>query len=179
MNGDARRETLARGLLGGPYAALTPVQQSVVDLIAAEAPTGVAPQLRLDDRSRLDRLADQVAAVGGSWRFIATFLAALVAWTAVNLLLTRIGRAFDPYPFIFLNLVLSMVAALQAPIIMMSQNRQAARDRAAAEHDYRVNLRAELEIMRLHDRLELSEAQLARLEAAVASLSPIQDPAKT
>ena len=72
-----------------------------------------------------------------------------------------------------------MVAALQAPIIMMSQNRQAARDRAAAEHDYRVNLRAELEIMRLHDRLELSEAQLARLEAAVASLSPIQDPAKT
>ena len=96
----------------------------------------------------------------------------MAVWVGANLLLA--GRAFDPYPFIFLNLVLSTVAALQAPVIMMSQNRQAARDREAAEHDYRVNLRAELEIMRLHDRLQLSQGQLQRIEAAVAALAPDQ-----
>lgn len=88
----------------------------------------------------------------------------------MNLVLARWDRAFDPYPFIFLNLVLSTLAAVQAPVILMSQNRQAGRDRQAAEHDYRVNLRAELEIMRLHNRLQLSEAQLTRIEAAVAVL---------
>lgn len=106
-------------------------------------------------RSVGDRLADQVAAFGGSWTFIILALIALLAWVLLNsALLTLGGPSFDPYPFIFLNLILSMLAALQAPIIMMSQNRQTARDRLAAGLDYEINLKAELEIMGLHKKLE-------------------------
>ncbi|MGB8817114.1 MAG: DUF1003 domain-containing protein [Rhizobiaceae bacterium] len=101
-----------------------------------------------------DRLADNVAAFGGSWTFIIIFFAVLLAWVASNVFLMRIGQAFDPYPFIFLNLVLSMIAAVQAPIIMMSQNRQAAKDRLVAGHDYEINLKAELEILALHEKLD-------------------------
>lgn len=175
MTGDERRQELALGLLGAPFSELTPVQRSVVDLIAAEAPTGLAPVLT-DDRTGWERLADSMAEIGGSWSFLGGFAVAMAAWVGSNLLLALIGRAFDPYPFIFLNLVLSTLAAIQAPVILMSQNRQAARDRQAAEHDYRVNLRAELEIMRLHDRLQLSEAQLQRIEAALAALGPASAP---
>lgn len=106
----------------------------------------------------------------GVHRYIFSLI--LVGWAALNLLLARFAMAFDPYPFIFLNLMLSAVAALQAPVIMMSQKRQAVRDRLAAEHDYTVNLRAELEIMRLHDKLLLNEGQMGRIEAALATLSP-------
>ena len=93
------------------------------------------------------------------------FLAFLVVWAVLNVeVLAPRHEAFDPYPFIFLNLLLSMVAALQAPIIMMSQNRQGARDRMEAANDYRVNLKAELEIQRLHEKLdELRESQWAEL----------------
>jgi len=106
-------------------------------------------------RSVGDRLADQVAAFGGSWTFIILALIALLTWVLLNsALLTLGGSSFDPYPFIFLNLILSMLAALQAPIIMMSQNRQTARDRLAASLDYEINLKAELEIMGLHKKLE-------------------------
>jgi uncharacterized membrane protein len=102
------------------------------------------------------RLADRVASFGGSWAFIALFLGTLVAWVALNsVVLARYAAAFDPYPYVFLNLVLSMLAALQAPVILMAQNRQAARDRLAAGHDYEVNLKAELEIMGLHEKLDL------------------------
>jgi uncharacterized membrane protein len=169
MTLDDRREDLAQGLLGSPFSALTPVQRSVVELIAAEAPTGLTPVLS-DGRTRWDRLADRMAEVGGSWRFLGGFALAMSLWIASNLGLAIFSRAFDPYPFIFLNLVLSTLAAIQAPVILMSQNRQSSRDRQAAEHDYRVNLRAELEIMRLHDRLDLSAKQLKRIEAAVAVL---------
>jgi uncharacterized membrane protein len=102
-----------------------------------------------------DRLADRVATFGGSWTFIILCLAALVAWTAFNAAAVawRVA-AFDPYPFIFLNLILSMLAALQAPVILMSQNRQAARDRLAAGLDYEVNLKAEIEIIELHEKLD-------------------------
>ena len=114
-----------------------------------------------------DRLADKVAAVGGSWGFIFTSLTILVAWMLLNSdVLSHWNRAFDPYPYIFLNLMLSMIAALQAPIIMMSQNRAGDRDRVAASHDYEVNLRAELEIMRLHEKIDVLVARLAREEAA-------------
>jgi uncharacterized membrane protein len=148
-------EELAQQLLGCAYAALTPVQRSVIDLISNEAPSAVDPTLKHDDRKFGDRLADRVAAVGGSWGFIIAFGVVLTAWMAWNEL-TRGGHlAFDPYPFIFLNLMLSMLAAIQAPVIMMSQNRAAARDRQGAEHDYIVNLRAELEIMHLHDKIDL------------------------
>jgi uncharacterized membrane protein len=111
------------------------------------------------------RLADRVAAFGGSWTFILLFGAILLAWVVLNSwVLARRGEVFDPYPYILLNLVLSMLAALQAPIIMMSQNRQAAKDRLDAAHDYEVNLKAELEIRTLHDKLDhLREQQWAEL----------------
>jgi uncharacterized membrane protein len=100
-----------------------------------------------------DRIADSIARVGGSWSFIITFLVFLAIWTIGNTVLLSV-EAFDPYPFIFLNLVLSMIAALQAPVIMMSQNRQSERDRIDAAHDYEVNLRAEIEIMALHEKFD-------------------------
>jgi uncharacterized membrane protein len=100
-----------------------------------------------------ERVADRVAEFGGSWRFILIFAAVLVGWIALNSALL-LRDAFDPYPYILLNLVLSCLAAVQAPIIMMSQNRQEARDRLRAEHDYRVNLKAELEIRHLHWKMD-------------------------
>lgn len=154
MSRDDLLDELSRTLLGDDYAGLTPAQQSVIDLISEQTPSAIDPLLRTDARTRWERLADQVAAFGGSWRFLGGFAAALLLYTAINLALQPFGQAFDPYPFIFLNLVLSTLAAVQAPVIMMSQNRQATRDREAAEHDYRVNLRAELEIMQLHDKLD-------------------------
>jgi uncharacterized membrane protein len=147
-------QELAQQLLGCAYEALTPVQRSVIDLIANETPSGVDPDLNHDDRRFGERLADRVAAVGGSWGFIIAFGLVLVAWMGWNSATRGHALAFDPYPFIFLNLMLSMLAAIQAPVIMMSQNRAAARDRQAAGHDYVVNLRAELEIMHLHDKLD-------------------------
>ena len=118
-----------------------------------------------DDRTRGQRAADAIARFGGSWTFIGLFALFLLLWTLVNVdLLAPIRRAFDPYPFIFLNLILSMLAAIQAPIIMMSQNRAAERDRRQAQADYEVNLKAELEIRRLHDRLDfLREREWAEL----------------
>jgi uncharacterized membrane protein len=102
-----------------------------------------------------DRWADRVAGFGGSWTFIAMFMGYLLAWVVLNtVVLVRSNEAFDPYPYIFLNLILSMVAAVQAPVILMSQNRQAARDRIAAGLDYEINLKAEVEIMALHEKLD-------------------------
>lgn len=106
-----------------------------------------------DDRTLGQRVADRVASFGGSWSFIGLFIGAIATWVAVNTTYLAL-RPFDPFPFILLNLFLSMLAAVQAPIIMMSQNRQAARDRADAAHDYEVNLKAELEIRHLHDKLD-------------------------
>ncbi|MBS1156925.1 MAG: hypothetical protein H6R07_2849 [Proteobacteria bacterium] len=113
------------------------------------------------------RLADRIAIFGGSWTFILIFLSVLLAWIVLNtLILTQLGKPFDPYPYVFLNLILSMLAALQAPVIMMSQNRHAAKDRAAAEHDYEVNLKSELEILALHQKIDiLREQQWADLVA--------------
>jgi len=108
-----------------------------------------------------ERIADRVAQFGGSWTFILLFVGFLAGWIVLNTVLWRRWK-FDSYPFIFLNLMLSMVAALQAPIILMSQNRQAARDRIAAALDYEVNLKAELEIMALHEKLDA--LRIARLE---------------
>ncbi|WP_246038886.1 DUF1003 domain-containing protein [Peristeroidobacter soli] len=117
------------------------------------------PNRRLDAEATLgDRLADRVAGFGGSWAFILGFIVFLICWAAFNLLAGR-EHAPDPYPFIFLNLILSMLAALQAPIIMMSQNRQADKDRLMATHDYEVNLKAEIEIMALHEKLDAVRTQ--------------------
>jgi uncharacterized membrane protein len=113
------------------------------------------------------RLADRIAIFGGSWTFILLFLFVLFLWIVLNtVVLARLSKPFDPYPYIFLNLILSMLAALQAPVIMMSQNRYAAKDRVAAEHDYEVNLKAELEILALHQKVDtLREQQWVELVA--------------
>ena len=167
------REQLALDLLGANYSQLTEQKRSVIDLIADQKPSGLGPMAKVDDRDRWQKLADKVAQVGGSWAFILAFLLTLLTWVGINVFLAT--RAFDPYPFIFLNLMLSMVAALQAPVIMMSQNRQAMVDRAAAEHDYVVNLRAELEIMLLHDKLDALRERdiLARTDAIDAQLKQL------
>ena len=102
------------------------------------------------------RMADNVASFGGSWAFIIIFMVVLIAWIILNsfILIKLRSGSFDPYPYIFLNLILSMLAAIQAPIIMMSQNRQSYKDRLSAEHDYEVNLKAELEIIALHEKID-------------------------
>ena len=121
------------------------------------------PNQRLIEQATLgERVSDRVARLGGSWPFIGLFVAFLLAWILLNALPSV--RALDPYPFIFLNLILSMIAALQAPIIMMSQNRQSAKDRLMAGHDYEVNLKAEIEIMALHEKMDaLRSEQLTAL----------------
>jgi uncharacterized membrane protein len=100
-----------------------------------------------------ERLSDRIASFGGSWPFIIIFGAVLAIWIAINTVVLA-TRAFDPYPFILMNLILSCLAAIQAPIIMMSQNRSEDRDRARAENDYKVNLKAELEIRHLHEKID-------------------------
>jgi uncharacterized membrane protein len=117
------------------------------------------------------RIADSIARIGGSWGFIITFLLFLVFWTLVNTLILM-REAFDPYPFIFLNLILSMLAAIQAPIIMMSQNRQSERDRFFAAKDYEVNLKSEIEVMGLHHKIDIAVLkELQDLRADVARLT--------
>jgi CRP/FNR family cyclic AMP-dependent transcriptional regulator len=113
-----------------------------------------------------DRLADAVARFGGSWRFIIAFGVVLAAWVAVNVVL--VTRAWDPYPFILLNLFLSMLAAVQAPVIMMSQNRQDAKDRLRSELDFAVNRKAEMEITQLAAKLNRIEDRLDDLQEALA-----------
>jgi uncharacterized membrane protein len=105
------------------------------------------------DLSLGERLADRIADFGGSWPFIIVFVGFLLFWIALNSVVLLL-KPFDPYPFILLNLVLSSLAAIQAPVIMMSQNRQEARDRLRGEYDYRVNLKAELEIRQLHEKID-------------------------
>ena len=106
------------------------------------------------------RIADRVASFGGSWTFIGLFLLFMVLWMLTN---TELGGHFDTYPFILLNLILSCLAAMQAPVIMMSQNRQAAKDRNDAKVDYEVNLRSETEIARLHEKIDQREREIQEL----------------
>lgn len=127
--------------------------EQIMDLIQKRENTAENINDAYDEQTTFgQRLADKIAAFGGSWAFIITFFAILIGWMALNGILGHI--AFDPYPFILLNLVLSSLAALQAPVIMMSQNRQEERDRLRAENDYKVNLKAELEIRSLHDKID-------------------------
>lgn len=120
-----------------------------------------------------ERVADGIARVGGSWSFIIAFLSFLVVWTIINTIILM-SRAFDPYPFVFLNLILSMLAAIQAPIIMMSQNRQAERDRFEAAKDYEVNLKAELEVLSLHQKIDMRVlTELTALREDVSRLNAI------
>jgi uncharacterized membrane protein len=123
------------------------------------------PNEAIEERETFgNRVADKVASFGGSWTFISFFGVVMVAWVIVNTILLR-ERAFDAYPFILLNLFLSMLAAIQAPIIMMSQNRQDAKDRIRSELDYRVNLKAELEVTEVLRRMDGMEEALERLRS--------------
>ena len=126
---------------------------------------GSDPHALFDERLTFgQKLADRVATVGGSWGFIIGFGVFLGAWAILNTVILA-AHAFDPFPFIFLNLMLSMLAALQAPVIMMSQNRQAAKDRFEARLDYETNQRAEAQIEALHDKIDTLHEELARLAA--------------
>lgn len=149
-------ERLAIQLLGKTLDELESEEAKVLQHIHHVQRTSRDASDLADEKSTFgERLSDNVARVGGSWAFIIVFALVLFGWMILNTeILGKIGKAFDPYPYIFLNLMLSTVAAIQAPIIMMSQNRQSTKDRIAASHDYEVNLRAELEIMRLHAKID-------------------------
>jgi uncharacterized membrane protein len=162
---------LAKELLESGLTCLSEREQRVVAHIAKRLHVTRDVNLLVKEKQTFgEALADQVAEFGGSWTFIVTFTGMLTAWVVVNTVaLARYGGGFDPYPFIFLNLILSMVAALQAPVILMSQNRQAARDRVAAALDYEINLKAELEIMALHEKLD--RIRVEHLEGTLSALS--------
>lgn len=133
---------------------LTAVDQEVLAAIKEQELLTANLNVQFEKNLTLgEHIADRVASFGGSWGFIIFFGLVLLAWVTLNSL-TWIKKPFDPYPFIFLNLILSCLAAIQAPVIMMSQNRQAAKDRLQAEHDYRVNLKAELEIRMLNEKMD-------------------------
>jgi uncharacterized membrane protein len=147
----------AQKLFKSEYEKLTKQEQHVAHHINERTP--ISENVIQDYSEQLtfgQKMADNVASFGGSWAFIIIFMVVLIAWIILNsFILIKLGSgSFDPYPYIFLNLILSMLAAIQAPIIMMSQNRQAYKDRLSAEHDYEVNLKSELEIIALHEKVD-------------------------
>ncbi len=154
MNQDVH--DFARRMLHKGFESLTSREQNVVRRFAERL--HVSRNINQEQQERLtfgQRVADRVAAFGGSWPFIFLFGAVLFLWIGLNsFVLARSHEVFDPFPYILLNLILSMLAAIQAPVIMMSQNRQGAKDREQVEHDYEVNLKAELEILSLHEKMD-------------------------
>jgi uncharacterized membrane protein len=133
---------------------LTELDRRVAESIARQETLAENPEEEYEDTRTLgERLSDILASFGGSWGFLITFGIFLFGWMAINVV-QGLSGAFDPYPFILLNLILSTLAAIQAPVIMMSQKRQEAKDRLRSENDYRVNLKAELEIRHLHEKLD-------------------------
>jgi uncharacterized membrane protein len=168
LRGVARQ---TRSVLGGAASAadvsaqlhkLSEFEKRVFERLRGRAPRSVDPNALFDAQMTFgQRVADQVARFGGSWTFIGLFLLFMLCWMIWN---TEFAQHFDPFPFILLNLILSCLAALQAPVIMMSQNRQASKDRIDAKNDYDVNLRSEQEITRLHAKFdELREREWAEL----------------
>lgn len=150
---DLRAEFVAH-LLEKERGELSSLEMEVVESLAAHETLAEDVERSFEARRTFgDRMADGLASFGGSWGFIGLFAGFLLAWIIFNLAVA--GRAqFDPYPFILLNLVLSCLAAVQAPVIMMSQKRLEARDRLRAENDFKINLKAELEIRHLHEKLD-------------------------
>jgi uncharacterized membrane protein len=133
---------------------LTSIEEEVIKSIHEQELVTINIEEELAENISLgDRMADHIATFGGSWRFITIFFSFLLTWMAINVYVLS-ARPFDPYPFILLNLILSCLAAIQAPIIMMSQNRQESKDRQRSEYDYKVNLKAELEIRLLHEKVD-------------------------
>jgi uncharacterized membrane protein len=155
---------LARQLLDLDDGDLKPHERAVIERCVRRLAVSRNINIDVEKSSTFgERLADRVAEVGGSWGFIIGFGVFIALWSLVNTILLA-THAFDPYPFIFLNLTLSMLAAVQAPLILMSQNRAAARDRLVANHDYAVNLKAEIEVAALHEKLdEIRSGELATM----------------
>jgi uncharacterized membrane protein len=153
---------------------LTDLEHTVIDSVARHETLATNVEADIHERATFgEALADRVARFGGSWIFITLFAVVIAIWIAINVLPLVTSAPFDPYPFILLNLALSCLAAIQAPLIMMSQHRQEAKDRLRSENDYRINLKAELEIRHLHEKLDhllvrqwqrLAEIQQIQLE---------------
>lgn len=180
-----REHHVAENLLGEQYEAMDARTQKVVKHLTQREHISRHPTQNSKQPATLgQRAADAMARFGGSWTFIFIFIVVLITWVVLNsVILLHYDRAFDPYPYILLNLFLSMLASIQAPIILMSQNREAEIDRQQAENDYEVNLKAELEILLLHDKIDslreqqwqemmaLQQAQINLLEKLLAEKS--------
>lgn len=180
MKLDTSPEALAQELLGRSYDDLHEEEQRTLARVMSSDIELDPDELDFVNNSLGDKLADSVARVGGSWGFILGFSVVLVSWMLINSRWAEsLGIAWDTYPYIFLNLMLSTLAALQAPIIMMSQNRQARKDRISNRHDYEVNLRTTVEILRLHRKIDKIFNKLGQLGATVdevaASSEPVQE----
>jgi uncharacterized membrane protein len=148
-------EKLSTESFGQSYSELEDTQQAVIESIAEQVPLAVNINDEFHEKTSLgDRVSDAIAKFGGSWTFIFMFFGFIASWITVNTIWLITGDSFDPYPFILLNLGLSSLAAFQAPIIMMSQNRQAAKDRIEQDMRYQTNLKIEIEIIRLHEKLD-------------------------
>jgi uncharacterized membrane protein len=160
---DSSVKLLAQRLLQKDFTDIPDRERRVIERVAKRV--SISRDTNTEHEASLtfgDRLADQVASFGGSWKFLILFAVFIAAWVLLNSVMLVVG--FDPYPYILLNLFMSMLASIQAPVIMMSQNRQAVKDRLAAAHDYEVNLKAEIEIMALHEKLdEMRAKDLAEL----------------
>lgn len=167
------RALYVQDLLTAESGELTAIERKVADSLMTHETLAENVEQEYEDRRSLgERLSDRLASFGGSWMFIVGSCVALGIWIAINMAIGE-RKAFDPYPFILLNLILSCVAALQAPIIMMSQKRQEAKDRLRSLNDYQINLKAELEIRHLHEKVDhlisrqwqrLAEMQQMQLE---------------
>ena len=148
------RAQYVRGVLESEKGDLSAIETEVVEsLREGEVLTRNVSMEFEEQRTVGQRVADRLASFGGSWKFIIIFMSVLSGWIILNSIVL-ITRRFDPFPFILLNLVLSCLAALQAPVIMMSQNRQESKDRLRAQHDYQINLKAEIEIRSLHEKID-------------------------
>ncbi len=178
---DRFRSRYVAEMLGQERGELSRLEQEVVQSLADHETLAENIEEEYSGKRTFgERVSDRLASFGGSWTFIGIFFAMLVVWMAFNVWATS-RDIFDPYPFILLNLVLSCLAAIQAPIIMMSQNRQEAKDRLRSENDYRVNLKAELEIRHLHEKIDhiltrqwerLAEIQQIQLEIMQGGAAP-------
>ena len=159
-------EHYAEALLGESFTTMDEIHKKVARHVADRKHISRDVLAEASEQSTFgQRAADAVANFGGSWTFIGAFGLTLIAWVVLNsVVLARANATFDPYPYILLNLFLSMLASVQAPLILMSQNRQAEKDRLNAQHDYEVNLKSELEIMMLHEKVDhLRETQWQEL----------------
>lgn len=148
--------------------------EEVLNLLA-DSKVSTRPENEKEKYTLGQRAADTIAKFAGSWAFIFSFTGVLVLWMIINVILA--SKAFDPYPFILLNLVLSCVAAIQAPLIMMSQNRQEEKDRRRAENDYKVNLKTEIMIEDLYDKMNLLLAKQAVMEKQLKSHNEVKSDA--